>query len=102
MAWCAAVACNNYKKKNKDLTFFVLPKTKAIADASWKVKIKRENLPKVIYICEEHFEDSCFDKSVDFRNQLLTSKEIFVTVTFVLFTKNHYYIRYYIYIYIYL
>ena len=35
MAWCAAVACSNYKKKNKDLTFFVLPKTKAIADA-WK------------------------------------------------------------------
>ena len=25
MVWCAAVGCSNYKKKNRDLTFFNFP-----------------------------------------------------------------------------
>ena len=26
MVWCAAVGCSNYKKKNRDLTFFNFPR----------------------------------------------------------------------------
>ena len=73
MVWCAAVGCSNYKKKNRDITFFNIPRDKEIADA-WKAKIKRKDLPKLIYLCEKHFEDDCFDKSVDLRNSLLTSE----------------------------
>ena len=61
MVWCAAVGCSNYKKKNRDLTFLNFPRDKEIAD-------------EVIYLCEKHFEDDCFDKSVDLRNSLHTSE----------------------------
>lgn len=30
-----------------------------------------ENLPKCPYLCSDHFDPSCFDKSVDLQNQLL-------------------------------
>ena len=73
MVWCAAVSCKNYKKKNTDLTFFSLPKEKKLAE-EWKAKIKRADLPKVVYLCENHFEDHCFDQSVELRNRLLTGK----------------------------
>ena len=69
MVWCAAVGCSNYKKKNRDLTFFNFPRDKEIADA-WKAKIKRKDLPKVIYVWKEFWS---FDKSVDLRNSLHTS-----------------------------
>ena len=67
--WCAAVDCTN-NISNSSVSFFKLPRDKETADI-WKVKIKRKNLPKVIYLCEEHFEDSCFDKSVDMKNRLM-------------------------------
>ena len=73
MAWCAAVGCINFKAKNRNLTFFNLPREKDLA-AKWKAKIKRENLPKKVYLCEEHFEEQCFDRSVDLQNQLLPGK----------------------------
>ena len=70
MAYCAAVGCSNYKKKNKDLTFFSIPKDKAIV-GEWKAKIKRQDLPQLVFLCENHFEDSCFDESVELQNRLL-------------------------------
>ena len=33
MVWCVAVGCTNYKSKNKELTFFCLPKDKKLAEA---------------------------------------------------------------------
>ena len=30
MVWCAAVGCSNYKKNNRDLTFFNFPQDKEI------------------------------------------------------------------------
>ena len=66
MVWCAAVGCSNYKKKNRDLKKFNFPRDKEFADA-WKAKIKRKDLPKVIYLCEKHFEDDCFDKNQNSR-----------------------------------
>ena len=61
---CAAVGCHNNKKKNKDKTFFSLPKDPNLAK-EWIAKIKRKegNLPKNVCICSDHFEEDCFDLS---------------------------------------
>ena len=58
MSWCAAVGCANKKKREKHLTFFKLPKEEPVAK-QWLTKIKRENVTK------QHFENDCFDPSVD-------------------------------------
>ena len=73
--WCAAVGCTNRTNKTSELTFFSLPKCQETANA-WKIKLKREDsLPKKIFVCEKHFEDHCFDKSVDMRNALLANEK---------------------------
>ena len=43
----------------------------------WKKRINRTDLRKVIALCEEHFEESCFDKSIDVRRKLMNSKDEF-------------------------
>ena len=73
--WCVAVGCTNNSKKNPELSFHQIPKDKDISDA-WKAKIKRENLPKIIRICDNHFEEECFDSHVDLRNRLLPATGI--------------------------
>lgn len=70
MAWCAAVGCDNYKRRDKDLAFFSLPKDKDIA-IRWKNALKRGNDIKQIFVCEKHFEEKSFDPSVDLKNRLL-------------------------------
>ena len=64
MANCSAVYCHNNKKKNKDKTFFTWPRDAALAKV-WIAKLNREkdNLPKNVWICSDHFEDDCFDSS---------------------------------------
>ena len=64
MVNCAAVYCCNNKRKNKDKTFFSLPKDTAVAKV-WIAKLNREkdNLPSKVYVCSDHFEDDCFDSS---------------------------------------
>ena len=64
MSWCAAVGCANKKKREKHLTFFKLPKEEEVAK-QWLTKIKRENVPQNVFLCEQHFENDCFDASVD-------------------------------------
>lgn len=68
--WCVAVGCTNHKKKNPELSFYKLPSDKKIS-LEWKAKIKRENLPKIVRVCEKHFEENCFDSHVDLKNRLL-------------------------------
>ena len=46
MVWCAAVGCSNYKKKNRDLTFFNFPR----GDLPEKQRSK-ENICQKLYIC---------------------------------------------------
>ena len=70
MAWCAAVNCQSRSKKNPELTFCPLTKDKKTAD-KWIAKIRRKDkLPKNVNLCENHFKDDCFDKSVDLRRRL--------------------------------
>ena len=90
VAWCAAYKCDNRKTKCSTLTFFTLPKDKKLADA-WITKIKTTTLPKYVYLCEEHFEEQCFDKSVDLRNKLLTGNISFVIIPNA-FMQNYIYI----------
>ena len=61
---CSAVYCHSNKKKNKDKTFFTLPRDAALAKI-WIAKLNRakDNLPKNIWICSDHFEDDCFNSS---------------------------------------
>ena len=70
MAWCAAVGCDNYKRRDKHLAFFSLPKNPEIA-VRWRNVLKRGKDIKAIFVCEKHFEENCFDPSVDLKNRLL-------------------------------
>ena len=64
MVICAAVYCHNNKRKNKDKTFFSLPKYTAVAKV-WIAKLyrKKDNPSNKVYVCSDHFEDNCFDSS---------------------------------------
>ena len=64
MANRSAVYCHNNKKKNKDKTFFTLSRDAALAKV-WIAKLNREkdNLPKNVWICSDHFENDYFDSS---------------------------------------
>ena len=69
MAACAVPTCKN-NQKNCDKTFFTLPKTKKVAEA-WIERLNRKDaIPKVVVVCDEHFEDTCFDKSTELRRRL--------------------------------
>ena len=48
---CAAVYCNNNKRKNQDKTFFFLPKNTAAAKV-WIAKLNQDrgNLPSKVHI----------------------------------------------------
>ena len=61
---CSAVYCHNNEKKNKDKTFLTLPRDATLAK-TWIAKLNREkdNLPKNVWICSDHFEDDFFDSS---------------------------------------
>ena len=52
------------KRKTKTILFFTLPRDAALAKI-WIAKLNREkdNLPKNVWICSDHFEDDCFDSS---------------------------------------
>lgn len=76
MAWCAAVGCNNYKRHDKNLAFFGLPKDKNIA-IKWRNKLENGDDVKAIFVYEEHFEESSFDSSVDLKNRLLPGTHLF-------------------------
>ena len=47
-----------------------MPDDKEVA-AAWLAKIKRVTTPKLVYLCERHFDEEAFDRSVDLRNSLL-------------------------------
>ena len=52
------------KRKTKTRPFFTLPRDAALAKI-WIAKLNRakDNLPKNIWICSDHFEDDCFNSS---------------------------------------
>ena len=58
--WFRGVAtrkCRNTKNKNLNLTFFSLPKNRKVA------------------LCEEHFDESCFSRSVDLGRRLMNGED---------------------------
>lgn len=77
MTWCVAVGCTNNKKNNPNLSFYKLPSNNKAVSEEWKAKIKRENLPKIVRLCEKHFEENCFDPHVELKNRLLPTGEQF-------------------------
>lgn len=61
---CAAYGCDNKKRKNKDKTFFSLPKDPLVKKA-WIAAIGTKDLPIQIFVCSDHFDKSCYDPSWD-------------------------------------
>ena len=55
--WCCSLQMPHQKEQNPNLTFFSLLRNRKIA------------------LCEEHFEKSCFNKSVDFGRRLMNSRD---------------------------
>ena len=68
--WSICVVAYKYrntKNKNLKLTFFSLPKNRKIG------------------VCEEHFEESCFNKSVDLKRRLMKSKDYLCLISFLIY-----------------
>ena len=84
---CSVWGCDNYRKKTREITFFNLPKDKKIADA-WIARLRRVDIPKNVIVCEEHFEDECFDKSVDIKNRLMAGWYFITNFTFLNMALN--------------
>ena len=64
MSWCAADNCSKSSKNNPSKTLFILPKNEC-KRKTWIAVINRKEgtLPKNVYLCSDHFEEVCFDKS---------------------------------------
>ena len=71
MPHCCAVNCSNQPSQNSNTSYHRLPKDEALAKV-WKNKINRTQLPNQVYLCSEHFEESCFDKSWDIKQSLMS------------------------------
>ena len=74
MPSCGAPGCTNRSKNDPSLSFHRLPseKQRNKLRLDWLRNIKREIVPKCMYICSEHFEKSCFKR--DLRAELLGGK----------------------------
>ena len=70
MMHCCAWGCNNQTKKNLVVSYHGLPKDKRIASV-WVKNINRTDLPKEVFLCSDHFEESCFDAHHDMKRRLL-------------------------------
>ena len=72
MPHCCAWNCTNQYSNNTDISYHKLPIDKKIAQV-WIKNINRTELPKQVYLCSQHFEESCFDVSHDLKQRLLPS-----------------------------
>ena len=70
MSHCCAYKCNNQSKLNKSISYHILPKNKTIA-AQWLEKISIDDLPGEVYLCADHFTESCFDAHHDMKQRLM-------------------------------
>ena len=73
MAHCSIVGCKNKQANNSKVTYFIsqLPKDLQrqknwVAAISWD----KSNLPSNVFVCSDHFEGKCFDKSWDLQNRI--------------------------------
>ena len=72
MPFCCANGCPNQTKPgyDKNISYHILPKEESIRK-EWIARLKRQVLPKYVYVCSEHFEDNCFDESVEMKWRLI-------------------------------
>ena len=71
MPSCGAPGCTNRSTDGKNLTFHRLPsqKKRNSLRLEWIQNIKRQNVPKELFICSVHFEESCFKR--DLKSELV-------------------------------
>ena len=74
---CVTYKCHSTQDNNPNLTFFSLPRNGKNAKI-WENRINHTDLPKIIALCEEYFQEPCFSKSVDLRRRLMNSKDEFM------------------------
>ena len=72
MPFCCVNGCPNQTKPgyDKNISYHILPKEESIRK-EWIARLKRQVLPKYVYVCSEHFEDNCFDESVEMKRRLI-------------------------------
>ena len=70
MSACAAVGCNLHQRRDHNITFFGLPSEKSenerLRRSTWISIIqskRKDELPKKIVLCENHFSEEMFDQS---------------------------------------
>ena len=68
MAHCSIVGCKNKQANYSKVTYFIsqLPKDLQRRKNWWD----KSNLPSNVFVCSDHFEGKCFDKSWDLQNQI--------------------------------
>ena len=65
MTNCGAPGCNNRSTDSPDLSFHRLPKeSRNELRNKWLNKIKRKYIPKVLFVCSQHFEIDCFERDL--------------------------------------
>ena len=88
MSWCAVVNCHNDSKRNHDKSYFQLPKDEHLKK-TWVRLINRTELPKRVYVCSDHFQESCFDQvgryKTDYSIVNVLSRESFFPVLYPLY-----------------
>ena len=65
MANCGAPNCNRSDADNgRNKIYHKLPAESQGEIKKWLVNIKRENVPKHLYICSDYFELECYEKDL--------------------------------------
>ncbi|XP_066914318.1 uncharacterized protein [Clytia hemisphaerica] len=82
MSACAAVGCDKHQRRDKDITFFNLPSEKTHKDKERRLKWlniiknkRKDELPKKIVLCENHFSDEMFDESREMQIRMAKLQE---------------------------
>ena len=70
---CTVDGCSINKRDYPNITIFNLPKEEEMKKL-WLTYLHFDKVPRNIRVCENHFEDSCFNFSVDLKNRLMNSK----------------------------
>ena len=74
MVACGAHGSTNRSEKCRDLSFFSLPcESKKELRTKWLNQIKRQNIPKNLFICSSHFEQEMLERDLKVRNSFCSS-----------------------------
>ena len=89
---CGAPNCTNRsnEENGKNKTFHKLPaESRKNIRKEWLVKIKRQHVPKHLYVCSDHFEPECYEKNMQVSAiayfHLLFFQVLFLLLYFILF-----------------